>query len=419
MNFLGPAVAVVVLTGAASAEDPAMRPLFNAKDLTGWTGAGYRVEDGAIVCTPQGRNLVTEERFANYLLDFEFQLSPGANNGLGLHYPGEGDGAYTGIESQILDNSADKYKELKATQYHGSLYTLAAAKRENLKPAGEWNRQRVSVLGSQVTIELNGGVILEGNLDALSAAHPEHQGVKRRSGHLAWLGHGDKVAFRSIQIAEFPLPANVQGVTAAGFTRIFDGTSLAGWKHLPTTSNWTAANGILKHDGKPGEIKDLWSEKEYGDLTLVFDWRWNRSAAKKMQPVLLPDGTEKRTANGEIEKVEVEDLDSGIYLRGDSKNQVNLWTWPIGSGEVYGYRTDAQMPAAVRAAVTPRANADMPVGEWNRMMVTLVGDRLTVVLNGVKVLENAQLPGIAERGPIALQHHGAGIDFANIWIKEL
>jgi hypothetical protein len=419
MKSILSAVALSVLAGAAGAQAPAMRPLFNSKDLTGWSGAGYRVEDGAIVCTPEGRNLVTDETFANYLLDFEFQLTPGANNGLGLHYPGTGDAAYTGIESQILDNPAEKFKGLKDAQFHGSLYLLAAAKRENLKPAGEWNRQRVSVLGPQVVVELNGGVILEQNLDALSAAHPEHQGVKRRAGHLAWLGHGDKVAFRAIQIAEFPLPANVQGVTAAGFTQIFDGTSLAGWKHQPSTSNWTAANGILKHDGKPGEITDLWSEKEYGDLTMVFDWRWNRAAAKKMQPVILPDGTEKRGPNGEIERVEVVDLDSGIYLRGDSKNQVNLWTWPIGSGEVYGFRTDAKMPAAVRAGVTPRANADMPVGEWNRMMITLIGDRLTVVLNGVVVVENAQLPGIAKRGPIALQHHGAGIDFANLWIKQL
>ncbi len=413
-------MAVLALTGAAAAEAPALRPLFNGKDLSGWSGAGYSVEDGAIVCSPQGGNLVTDETFANYLLDFEFKLTPGANSGLGIHYPGSGDAAYTGIEAQILDNTAAKFNGLKPEQFHGSLYSVLAAKREHLKAPGEWNRQRVSVLGPKVVVELNGSVILEGDLDDLSAASPDHAGLKRRAGRLAWLGHGDKVSFRGVQVAEFPLPANTEGVTAAGFTRIFDGATLAGWKHVPgKTNNWTAHNGILKHDGKPGEITDLWSEKEYGDLTMVFDWRWNRAAAKKLQPVVLPDGTEKRGPNGEIERVEVEDLDSGIYLRGDSKNQVNLWTWPVGSGEVYGFRTDAKMPAAVRAAVTPRANADMPVGEWNRMMITLVGDRLSVVLNGVKVIDNAQLPGIAKRGPIALQHHGAGIDFANVWIKEL
>ncbi|MCF7675869.1 MAG: DUF1080 domain-containing protein, partial [Akkermansiaceae bacterium] len=116
--------------------------------------------------------------------------------------------------------------------------------------------------------------------------------------------------------------------------------------------------------------------------------------------------------------LEVEELDSGIYLRGSSKSQVNLWNWPVGSGEVYGYRTDKSIPADVRAAVTPRLKADAPVGEWNRMLISVKGDVLNVTLNGRAVIVDAQLPGIPARGPIALQHHNAAIDFANIWIKE-
>jgi hypothetical protein len=77
------------------------------------------------------------------------------------------------------------------------------------------------------------------------------------------------------------------------------------------------------------------------------------------------------------------------------------------------------MPAEVRAAVTPRAKADAPLGEWNRMMITVVGERLTVVLNGTQVITNAALTGIAARWPIGLKHHGQAIYFANIWIKEL
>jgi hypothetical protein len=124
-------------------------------------------------------------------------------------------------------------------------------------------------------------------------------------------------------------------------------------------------------------------------------------------------------------------VDSGIYLRGSSKAQVNLWAWPIGSGEVWGYRTDEKMPAEVRAGVTPKVRADKPLGEWNTMEITLHGDRLTVVLNGQTVIENAQLPGIPEEGPIALQHHGGMtkegklsgasslVQFRNISIREL
>jgi hypothetical protein len=124
-------------------------------------------------------------------------------------------------------------------------------------------------------------------------------------------------------------------------------------------------------------------------------------------------------------------FDSGVYLRGSSKSQVNLWGWPVGSGEVYGYRTDAAMPAAVRAGVTPRVAADRPVGEWNRMEITMRGDRLTVVLNGQTVIENAQLPGVPASGPIGLQHHGGRnpdgtlngasslMQFRNLYIREL
>jgi len=406
-------ITALVCSSACLAEpETTMRPLFNGKDLTGWTGDGYIVEDGAIVCSPNGKNLITEETFANYILDFEFLLTPGANNGLGIHYPGTGDGAYTGMEIQILDSTAPKYKDLKDYQFHGGIYTLAPAKQGFLKPVGEWNHERVTVTGPGLKVELNGEIVLRANLDDMSARHPDHQGVKRRAGHIGWLGHGDRVSFRNIQIGELPPASNVEGVKAAGFTRIFDGTTLDGWKHPADITNWTAAQGILKHNGKPGPTNDLWTEKSYGNFTLVFDWRWSGRGQMKSQPVVLPDGSQEG-------KVEIEELDSGIYLRGNSKSQVNLWNWPIGSGEVYGYRTDKQMPPEVKAGVTPKSKADKPLGEWNRTMITMQGDKLIVTLNGKLVIDKAQLPGIPESGPIGLQHHGSAIDFANIWIKEL
>lgn len=413
-------LAIVSVANLFAAETPLMRPLFNGKDLSGWKGEGYVVDDGAIVCTPEGKNLSTEQTFSSYILDFEFKLPPGGNNGLGIHYPGEGDGAYTGMEIQILDNSSPKWKDLKDYQFNGSLYTLAPAKKSGLKPVGEWNHEKVSVLGAALVVELNGEIILRANLDDLSARNPKHEGVKRRSGHIAWLGHGDRVAFRNIQIAEIPPAANVEGVKAAGFSQIFDGKTLAGWKCDPkTTTEWTAINGILKYSGKPGVPEDLWTQKEYGNFTLVFDWRWAGRAPQKFQPLVLADGTNKLGADGQPQLVEIEDLDSGIYLRGNIKSQVNLWNWTVGSGEVYGYRTDPAMPAEVRALATPKVKADVPPGEWNRTMITMIGDRLSVSINGRVVIENAPLPDVPARGGIGLQHHGTAIDFANLWIKEL
>ena len=371
LTQIAPIAALVCATASFAAEALVMRPLFNGKDLSGWTGGGYIVEDGAIVCTPAGKNLMTEQTFSNYVLDFDFKLPPGGNNGLGVHYPGTGDGAYTGMEIQVLDNTAEKYKDLKEYQFHGSLYTLAPAKKSGLKPVGEWNHERVSVLGPAVTVELNGEII---------------------------------------QIAEVPPAANTEGVMAAGFTRFFNGKNLDGWKH-GNSPEWTVSNGILKHSGRRGEPADLWTEKEYGDCTLVFDWRWSGRGPMKSQPTVMPDGSHKG-------KSEVEELDSGIYLRGSTKSQVNLWNWTVGSGEVYGYRTDPKMSAEVKAGVTPKTKADLPLGEWNRTMITLKGDRLSVSLNGRVVIENAQLPGVPAKGAIGLQHHGGAIDFANLWIKE-
>ena len=86
---------------------------------------------------------------------------------------------------------------------------------------------------------------------------------------------------------------------------------------------------------------------------------------------------------------------------------------------MYGYRTDKNMPPEVRKGVTPKVKADRKPGEWNRFIITMKGDRLSVNLNGQTVIENARLPGVDKSGPIALQHHGDAIEFGNIWIKEL
>src|SRR5262249_61571527 len=124
-------------------------------------------------------------------------------------------------------------------------------------------------------------------------------------------------------------------------------------------------------------------------------------------PVILPSGDNRVDEHGAPVTESVPDAgDSGIYLRGSSKSQVNIWCWPIGSGEVYGYRTDTSMSAEGRAGVTPKVKADAPIGQWNRFVITMQGDRLTVQLNGQTAIEKAMLPGIAPRGPIALQKHG-------------
>lgn len=220
------------------------------------------------------------------------------------------------------------------------------------------------------------------------------------------------------------------------FTPLFDGGDLAKWI-VPDGDNghWRVVDGVIDYDARSEARgrKDLVSKESFGDFVLKLDWRIKETPYINPNiPYILPDGTHAKGVDGKPLKLALPDSDSGVFIRDNQtgRAQVNIWCWPIGSGEVYGYRMDEKMPPSVRAGVTPKHQADRPVGEWNAFEITVKGDRLTVVLNGVPVLDNAELPGLPARGPIALQHHGGYRDgkylgppslvqFRNIRIKRL
>lgn len=220
----------------------------------------------------------------------------------------------------------------------------------------------------------------------------------------------------------------------AGFVPLFNGRDFTGWK-IPEGDNghWKIVDGVIDYDAESEAQRDknLWTEREYGDFVLQVDWRLKETPyINPNVPIILASGLHKKDERGKEMTMAVPDSDSGILLRGQGKSQVNIWNWPTGSGEVYGYRMDRNMPPEVRAGVTPKKNADKHIGEWNTFEITLRGDRLTVKLNGETVIEQAQLPGIPPRGRIGLQHHGGKRDgkwvsppslvqFRNIYIKEL
>ena len=183
--------------------------LFDGSNLNNWIGnkAGYLVENGTMVVNPaggSGGNLYTAKEYGDFEYRFEFQLTPGANNGLGIRTPTEGDAAYVGMELQILDNEADIYKNLNAYQYHGSVYGVIPAKRGFLKPVGEWNEEVVIAKGSKIKVILNGQVIMDGDIKEASkngtADHKEHPGLHNPKGHIGFLGHGSVVRFRNIRV---------------------------------------------------------------------------------------------------------------------------------------------------------------------------------------------------------------------------
>jgi len=223
-------------------------------------------------------------------------------------------------------------------------------------------------------------------------------------------------------------------VPPPGFRALFNGVDFTGW-NLPEGDNghWRVVDGVIDYDAEseaPGD-KSLWHTEDLTDFVLHVDWRIKATPYTNPRiPYILPDGTHARDTKGQEMTLALPDSDSGVFLRGAGKNQVNIWCWPIGSGEFYGYRMDAAMPPEIRAGVTPRHQADKPVGQWNRFEITVRGDRVSVVLNGILVVEQARLPGIAESGPIALQHHGGKsngvwnsppslLQFRNIFVREL
>lgn len=219
-----------------------------------------------------------------------------------------------------------------------------------------------------------------------------------------------------------------------GYVSLFNGKDLTGWK-VPEGDNghWNVIDGVIDYDARSEArgSKDLLSEKEYGDFKLHVDWRFKGYGDHLFPlPVILPSGEYARDANGEVVEPLRPNSDSGILLKGSG--QVNLWCWSVGSGELWSVRTDQSLPADVRAAAVPSENADQPVGQWNAMDIILTGEHITVVNNGITVIENALHPGMAEMGPIGLQHHGginpqtgklrgasSLVQFRNIWIKEL
>lgn len=229
-------------------------------------------------------------------------------------------------------------------------------------------------------------------------------------------------------------PAEKAASAELEFVSLFNGEDFTNWK-VPVGDNghWKIIDGVIDYDAESeaeGD-KSLYSEKEFSDFVLYVDWRIKATPWKNPRvPIILPSGKHKLDENGEEIKIVVPDSDSGIYLRGSSKSQVNIWCWPIGSGEVYGYRMDKNMSDEVRRGVTPLVNADNNIGEWNTFRIEVVGNILTVDLNGIRVLDNAELPGLPEKGAIALQHHGnkkdgewqsppALVQFRNIKIAEL
>lgn len=437
-------LASVLVAPLPPAGDPV--PLFNGRDLSGWvnvqtapsTWSVGRDEEGnpVIVCTGKPTGVLrTDRMYENFILELEYSHRvPKGNAGLFLWsdpITARGQPFTRSIEVQVMDGieataEIDGRTEVLYTS-DGDLFSIHGARmtpdrphpagwerclpsERRAKPAPEWNRYRIVANEGTLKVELNGKEV-SGAVDC-----------SPRKGYICLESEGSEVWFRNIVLRELPSSGTLDpehvAREAEPFRTLYTGVDLAGWKTGPETANhWRVRDWILSYDGRGG---DLWTEESFGDFELICDWRWTGDHQGLVRrPVLAADGSEARDETGAVRTVEIGERDGGIYLRGSSKSQVNIWAWPAGSGEVWGYRTDPSMPPEVRAACTPIEAADRPVGEWNRFRIRMQGEILNVWLNDRHVIRDARLPGVPAEGPIALQNHGSSIDFANILIRPL
>ncbi|MCX7666273.1 MAG: DUF1080 domain-containing protein [Gemmataceae bacterium] len=233
------------------------------------------------------------------------------------------------------------------------------------------------------------------------------------------------VAFCSLTgLSKDEAPAKKDNVPPPGFTALFNGKDLTGWKgavDIGTRAKvspeelekrqkaanekafkmWFVEDGAIRLVPEKGGV-NLATDKDYGDFELLIDW--------------------KIEAKG----------DSGLYLRGTP--QVQIWDSDnladnlkedrgLGSGGLWNNPKDNEK---YKKGQKPLKKADKPVGEWNTFRIIMKGENVTIFLNDVKIIDDAALapykPFSAElpkKGPIELQFHGDKLWFKNIFIKEL
>ena len=226
-----------------------------------------------------------------------------------------------------------------------------------------------------------------------------------------WTSHKTALLFAWVALVLGVAPAfaeqRADNTPPDGFVALFNGYDLTGWKGLVKNpaerakltpgqlaelqkaadaqmrAHWKVIDGAFVFDGKGSH---LCTEKDYGDFELWVDW-----------------------------KIEAEG-DSGIYLRGSP--QVQIWDRPdVGSGGLYNNQKNPSGPATI---------ADKPVGEWSTLKITMVGERVTIYLNDVLVVDNVVMENYWERdkpiyatGQIELQSHGSTLYFKNVYLHEI
>lgn len=386
------AVTIAILVLPAAQNDAGFVPLFNGRDLSGWVGVNcapetWSVRDGMIHSTGKPIcELRTERMFENFVLELEYEhLVAGGNAGLfiwGDALTARGQPFVRAIEVQILDgHNTDNYTS------HGDVFAIHGAKmtpdrphprgwarslpsERRARPAGEWNHYRVTAQNGAIKLAVNGAEV-SGGYD-----------ISPRKGYIHLESEGGVVQYRNIRIKELPsagsLPPDQVAQQDEGFTTLYTGTDFRGWRYPSGhEGHWVSKDWTIAYDGKSeASDKHLSTEKTFGDVRLIVDWRWTAAKGAGTAPGLSAVG--------------------GV---------------PFGIG-------GAELPEAARTAVGRALEEHRTEDGWRRGMLTRRGNRLTLTINGAPVFQNVEVPNLSGAQPFQLRHDGQAVEFANIFVKE-
>ena len=199
---------VVVASAVAQAGDDGWKPLFNGKDTTGWTDGGkpWLVQDGALTWQKGCGYIWTKERFGDFVLDLEFNVSKGCNSGVFFRTSNLRSVVQTGIEMQVLDYFGRKPNRHSC----GAIYDCLAPTKTTVKKPGEWNHMTLTCNDNKIIVVMNGEQIVDMDLDKWTEARKNPDGSKNkfktpykdmvREGHIGFQDHGKAVSYRNVRI---------------------------------------------------------------------------------------------------------------------------------------------------------------------------------------------------------------------------
>jgi hypothetical protein len=410
------AVAMAVTLGGPAAgadQSEGLKPLFNGKDLTGWVNVNcapetWTVADNMIHCTGKPIcELRTDRMYENFVLELEWMHTvPKQNAGVfiwGDAITARGQPFVRAIEIQVLDgNHGDIFP------IHGARMTPDPAgpsrgdrslpREQRSRPAGEWNHYRITAQNGTVKLEVNGAEVAGGS------------NISPRKGYIHLESEGGVVKWRNIRLRELPaapgtLAADDVSTADEGFLSLYTGTDFRGWQFPAGHENhWVSRDWWIAYDGQSTAAdKDLKSDRMFGDVTLIADWRQAPSP-----DAVLPIGFEGMTIPAEAHALAAKAL-------GDAGTPA-----PRGGGaRGRNGGADLQVGPSTQDAARRGGGGGGGGRPWVRGTLTRRAGRISLAINGQPVFTDVAAPGASSRGRLLLKHQDRPIDFASIFVKTL